>query len=29
MLVRSDGSVLTKDEVLADLQAQNLSFSKA
>jgi hypothetical protein len=26
MLVRSDGSVLTKDEVLADLRAQNLSF---
>ena len=26
MLVRSDGSVLTKEEVLADLRAQNLSF---
>jgi hypothetical protein len=26
MLVRSDGSVLIKDEVLADLRAQNLSF---
>ena len=26
MLVRSDGSVLTKDEVLADLRAQNLNF---
>ena len=26
MLVRSDGSVLTKDEVLDDLRAQNLLF---
>jgi hypothetical protein len=26
MLVRSDGSVLTKDEVLADLRTQKLSF---
>src|ERR1700677_1605757 len=26
MLVRSDGSVLTKDEVLSDLRAQNLNF---
>jgi len=26
MLVRSDGSVLTKDEVLNDLRAQNLIF---
>jgi hypothetical protein len=26
MLVRSDGSVLSKDEVLADLRAQNRSF---
>jgi ketosteroid isomerase-like protein len=26
MLVRSDGSILTKDEVLQDLKAQNLIF---